>query len=557
MNILIVYPKMSRYLGGHYDVQLGLAYISSTLKAKGHQITCVNLNHYSDVSVIKEAVERGNIEVVCTGGQSPLYKQIKSIFDEVREYYPQIITILGGGIITAEPELIYKMISPTYGVIGEGEETIAELMEAVEFNNDVSKVAGVIFSDKDGNIIKNSPRAPIANIDQIPFPDFDGFDVEKFLDNQTGSDVYYLHSLDQRPRMLPIISSRGCPYLCSFCFHPIGTRYRQRSLDNFFAELDLLISKYNINCVNVFDELFAVKKERVYEFCRRITEYNIKWLTQMRVNCVDEETLKSLKESGCIFISYGIESVSNAVLKSMKKAIKVEEINRALELTRKVGITIQGNLIIGDPAETSETVKENIRWVNEHPEYDIGLGFINTYPGTELYFRAIEKGLIKNKEDFLKVGGGALNLTEMPDDQFYKLPLIFEVNNRKTKIRNAGKIVSMSKTLAIKSKGNTYNFEICCPHCKCINKYRKFNILNEKHQSTSLVCKHCLQRYHMIPNLFFAKVLMNYYKFACLLPGKSGGFVFYVTVRLLSLTHFTTKENLDRGISFVKRIRKR
>ena len=95
MNILIVYPKLSRYLGGHYDVQLGLAYISSTLKAKGHQITCVNLNHYSDVSVIKEAVERGNIEVVCTGGQSPLYKQIKSIFDEVREYYPQIITILG------------------------------------------------------------------------------------------------------------------------------------------------------------------------------------------------------------------------------------------------------------------------------------------------------------------------------------------------------------------------------------------------------------------------------------------------------------------------------
>lgn len=518
-------------------------------------MTCVNLSHYADNSVMEDIISKNNIEVVCSGGQSPFYLKIKKIFDDARTYSPEIITVLGGGVITAEPELIYKMMSPTYGVIGEGEETIVELMEAVESNRDVSKVKGIIYRDRKGVIIKNGDRDPIADIDQIPFPDFDGFEVEKYFEHQMIGDSYLFHTLEQPPRSLPIISSRGCPFQCTFCFHPIGKKYRQRSLDNFFEELELLISKYRINYVDVFDELFTVEKKRVYEFCERIKPYRINWATQMRVNTVDEETLKLLKESGCTCISYGIESASNTVLKSMKKAITVEEINRALELTKKAGITIQGNLIVGDPGETIETIRENVEWLNKHPEYDIAFGNIMIYPGSELYFRAIEKGFIKNKEDFLEMGGGVFNLTKISDDQFYKLTLLFEVETRNSRMKKAGKIVSMKRISTNKLKGDICDFKAYCPHCKYLNEYRAFNILyNGIEQSKQMVCKNCLQKYHVFKNLFFAKVL---YKLTRHVPENLGVFVFNVTSRLLSLKHGTAKDNRDGIIRYIKRMIKK
>ena len=563
MNILIVAPKFKRHPGEDYEFPLGLAYISSSLKKNGFHVYCIDLNHYFNINkALQEIVEQHNIDVLCTGGISAHFSIIKDVFNFAHNYYPVLITVLGGGIITSEPKVAYEVLSPTYGVVGEGEETIVELLNAIENNKDLSKISGIVYKDNKNNIIETPKRQRIANLDQIPFPDFEGFQIEKQINNQMPNDVYLYHVLNGTPRMLPIISSRGCPFSCSFCFHPLGKGYRQRSLDNFFEELELLINKYEINYVNVYDELFAVNKKRVYEFCERMKQYNINWATQMRVNNIDEQMLRVFRDSGGSCISYGIESASNVVLKSMKKGIKVEQIEHALELTRKSKVTIQGNLIFGDSGETVDTIKETVDWFDKHREYTITMGQMVAYPGSALYHLAVEKGLIKDKREFIKKGGvGVFNLSDLPEDQFEKLPLLCRIKNLDAQLQYAGKIVFINKTQKNKIRGDIVNIKIYCPHCKHCNEYESFNIKDfGAKKGIMLVCRECYQRYFLFINRLSSYALLNYYKFLLSLPFNIGVNLFNKIEKLLSMTNlllsifkFSPKQNLHRLKMFIYR----
>ena len=554
MNILLVIPKYIQNPGERYDVPLGLLYISSILKSHTYKVMCLNLNLHGSEDILEHTIKENNINIVCTGAISPFYMRIKTILDTVHSISSNIITILGGGIITSEPAVAYELLSPTYGVIGEGEETIIDLMKAIEGKKDFKEVDGLIFRDHRNNVIQTSPRKPIGNLDSIPFPDYDGFEVEKYLAMQMPNDVYFFHAMDKPPRMLPIISSRGCPYNCSFCFHPIGKRYRQRSLDNYFQELDSLIGKYEINFVSVFDELFSVNKKRAYEFCERIEEYKINWMTQMRVDTVDEKVLRLFKESGGCCISYGIESASNKVLKSMKKMITIEQVNTALELTKKHRITIQGNLIVGDTADNMQTVNETIKWFNANIEYTIFLGHISVYPGSPLYYHAIEKGLIQDKKSFIEHGGGSLNVTEMTDYQFNKLKILFKLMNHRAWLKLSGKIIKLVNTAIDKTKGPLYDIEISCPHCGHHNEYKSFNVNNiDVLHGIILVCKNCYQRYFLFGSIFRSKLLLIWYIIMSIFPLHIGVHLDGLMIRLYSLTRFTFRENIIRIKNFLRR----
>lgn len=125
-------------------------------------------------------------------------------------------------------------------------------------------------------------------------------------------------------------TSRACPYQCTFCFHSSGSKYRQRSLDNFFEELDILVEKYAIKYIFIVDELFAVKMDRLKEFCQRIKPYNIKWWAEFRVNTVTKEMVDLLKDANCAVMAFGIERADNRILKSMRKNITIEQTANAL-----------------------------------------------------------------------------------------------------------------------------------------------------------------------------------------------------------------------------------
>ena len=266
------------------------------------------------------------------------------------------------------------------------------------------------------------------DLDAIPWPDFAGFEYKKWLENLKPTDDGLYDYFDY-PRVYPIITSRSCPYRCTFCFHPLGNKYRQRSMDSVIHELEVMIPKYRINLVNIDDELFSYNAKRVYEFCDRLAiisknvSWDIKWICSMRVDGLDENLLITMRDAGCIGVGFGFESYSASVLKSMKKAITPAQIKRAVDLTLKHHISSFSFFIFGDRAETLQTARETLNFCKSIRCANIGLVHLSPYPGTEIYTYCIEKGIIQNKMDYIENNcANVYRMSEkMNDVEYYHL----------------------------------------------------------------------------------------------------------------------------------------
>jgi radical SAM superfamily enzyme YgiQ (UPF0313 family) len=496
MKISIIVPRWVARANDYYAFPLGLAYISSVLKRDGHIVTVLNCNNYHEPveKLICDFIDTNTPEIVCTGGLSVHFNILRDLLSSVKKVSGNITTVLGGGIISSDPELIYDTIKPDFGVIGEGEITISELVKAIEKKVPFNDIPGLIFRDKTGHVIITEERKPIIDLDSLPWPDYESFEIEKQLEAMLPTDEAYLHMHD-KPRMLPMISSRSCPYNCSFCFHPTGNRYRERSLDAFFKELDYLVNHYRLNSVMILDELFAVKRDRLIEFCKRIRQYKITWIVQLRVDIVDEEMLLLMKESGCVFISYGIESMSDNILASMQKKITRKQIESALELTFKVGIGIQGNLLFGDKVENDNTIEESILWWSEHRKYQINITPICSYPGTKLYKDACEKGLVPDKVSFLEKCCPPINITSMPDYKFNDLMRMVDVLNVavNTDALTGVKNVRLMPEKSPLRNDNMVEFETECPYCHSSLAYKNIPLSKNPMGRFTLrmACRYC------------------------------------------------------------------
>ena len=421
MNITIVIPQY-KPKGLFYELPIGLLYIASSLKKKGHEVEIINLND-SDLVV--------NSECVITGGLSVHYNQIKGILEEVRRQKPNAKIILGGGLVSSMPELIAQQLKPDLAVVGEG--------EGVDLTQ-----TGII------------QMPAIEDLDSLPFPDYGGINVNSYLDRQLCGDEYYLYPCD-KPRALPIISSRSCPFNCSFCFHPLGKKYRQRSLDNVFKEIEWLIEKYQINILCVLDELISSFPERLAQFCERVKKYNLKWMTQIRVDSVDEDTVRMMRDSGCFSVSIGIEHINQEVLDGYNKKTTKEQIETALNYLYNSRIGIQGNILIGGPNETDETMYEAINWRNKNSKYMINLTPVIAYPGTGLFKNGIERGLI-DPLWFIEHNCPFINFSTA---HLY-LPFSYK----------RGEVISDEVTSHDSYRGDLKQLIAKCPHCQEISIYQ-------------------------------------------------------------------------------------
>ena len=481
---------------------LGLPYISSAFKKKDYNVFNFNLNSFGNtIKDLAKFISNNNIDVVCSGGLTAHYFSIKEIFTLAKEINSDIITILGGGILTSEPELMLKALNVDFGVVNEGEETIVDLAHTLENSKNVQDVRGLVFLDQNKNFISTTPRNPIKNLSEINWPDFEGFGVKEYLDMQTPNCSHYLYPFD-KPRILPMISSRSCPFSCTFCYHPLGKKYRERPLEDFFKELEYLVEAYQINMVELHDELFSVKKERMTEFCKKIKQYHIKWFAQFKVNYVDEDTLKMVKDAGCYMIGYGLESMNLSVLKSMRKKTSKAKIERALSLTRKAMINIQGNFIFGDPAETEETAQETLDWWKIHREYQINMWMVIPYPGSQIYLDAIKKGIIKHKLKYIESGCPEVNLTAMSHKTFYDLQTeVYSSSNHKVHI--ADPIYSKKMTTDHFNR-KLYELKVRCPHCSSVMVYKNLIIIDDIF--FILGCRKCNQRFNVSCNIFGTEI---------------------------------------------------
>jgi len=495
VKFLLIMPRFVRVVGETYGFPLGLAYISSALKQAGHEVHCLNLNHRSEAPgvVVEQVVREVDPDVCGTGGLTPHFDMVKGILATARRAKPSVVNIVGGGVFSSAPELVAPLLDIDFGVIGEGEETVVELAEKLTGGGEASSVDGIMFRDPEGRWLRSWPRKPIRDVDSLAWPDYDGFEFATFLDiSRRFGEIRPLRP-GEAHRELMMAASRSCPFACSFCFHPTGRIYRERGLDAFFAELDFLLGKYEFDILSVCDELFAVKEERLVEFCDRIKPYGIGWAAQLRVSIATDDIIRRMKDANCMLVSYGLESADETVLKSMDKKTTREEMEKALALTYDHKMEIQGNFIFGDSAETLETANNTLGWWARHRKYQINLIHLQVMRGSPLYGKAVESGRIKDPAAQLQER--LINVTTMDDTTYLRIydriRVLYET------ILEPARIISFEwQGETHPTRGPLHRIEWSCPRCGAVNENLDVAVDQPRnYQSFRFACQACRSRF--------------------------------------------------------------
>lgn len=421
MRILLVVYDNDSYI--HWFPQ-GLAYVAAVLIQNGHEVEVYNqdIHHYPE-SHLTAFLDENKFDVIGVSIIAGYYqhKKLLSIAEAINsaKNRPEHFMIGGHGP-TPEPEYFLKKTEADFVVMGEGEETVIELLQVLADKGDLAVVKGIAFRDGTKTVI-NERRSLIEDIDTIPWPAYNLFPIEAYR-------LLRLPHIANNEFCMPLLSGRGCTFTCNFCYR-MDQGFRPRSAESIVEEIQYLKLEYNISYIAFSDELLMSSKKRTEEICQAIlkAKLNIKWDCNGRLNYADKDILKLMQESGCVFINYGIESFDDQILKNMNKGLTTKQIVRGIENTLEVGISPGFNIIYGNINENRRTLQQGVDFLLK---YDDGSQMrtirpVTPYPGSPLYDLAIEQGRLKDVEDFYanKHTNSDLlcvNFTELSDDEFYE-----------------------------------------------------------------------------------------------------------------------------------------
>ena len=400
MNILLINPPREVPQKADFP-PMGLAYIAAVLKKNGIDVKVLDAAAFP-WKKLERIIKQQNPDIVgipcwtVERGQSFKTAQL------VKKVAPQAKIIMGGHHATAFPEHMFKLAYADVVVIGEGELTVLELINALYNGEDLSTIKGIVYQ-KDGEAFITPPRDFITDLDSIPFPSYSDFNLDDY------------NGLPERSeRTAALITSRGCPHRCTFCSASKfwKRKWRYRSAENVLDEIEGLYKDYDVKALMFFDDNFAVRKDRAIEICDGILQRGLKisWVACTHVNQVDKELLKWMKKAGCYRLDYGVESGSPKILKNIKKGQTVEQIKEAFKLTHEVGIQPRAYLMVGNPGENKETIQETITLMKEIKPYNAPSGqLLCVLPDTEIYELAKAQGIIS--DDFWLTNNSLLYYT--------------------------------------------------------------------------------------------------------------------------------------------------
>jgi len=428
MKVLLVVYDNDSYI--HWFPQ-NIAYIGAALKKQGHEVEIYNQDvyHYSE-SHLTEYLNQKKFDLIGIGVIAGYYqyRKLLKLSDAINNSRNRPFFVLGGHGPSPEPEYFLRKTNADAVVIGEGEVTIIELIKAIENKKLLNNVKGIAY--RDGNNVKiNERRALIKDIDAIPFPAYELFPMEYYRL------IRFAHATN-KDFLMPVLSSRGCKFRCNFCYR-MDRGFRLRSSESIIEEIKLLQRNYGITYIYFDDELLMSSAERAMclseDFIK--ADLNIKWACNGRLNFAIPKVLKVMEKAGCVFINYGIEAMDDQILKNMNKILTTEMIISGIKATLKEEISPGYNIIFGNIGENKETLNKGVEFLLK---YDDGAQLrtirpVTPFPGSDLYYYGIEKGLLKDVEDFyenkhLNSDLLAVNFTELSDKEFHAA--LFDANKR-------------------------------------------------------------------------------------------------------------------------------
>ncbi|MGD0566168.1 MAG: radical SAM protein [Candidatus Goldiibacteriota bacterium] len=378
-RVLLVRPApSSEQFGDESFMPLGIAYIAAALKKEGYEVQVNDLliERMGDEAFLKNAFAFAP-DVVGFTAVTPVVKSAFRLAGLIKKSMPETVTIIGGPHATAMPEECLEN-SFDFVVSGEGEAAIADLLENIK---NPEKVNSILYK-KNGQTVKTPDRGYIENLDSIKFPARELFPP---LSKYRGQEA--LGSLNP---VGSIMTSRGCPYACKFCFKAVfGNKFRMRTAENVLEEWMLLVNEYKVREIAVVDDSFTTDVGRVHKICDSLIKAKVKtrWSCPngIRVDLGGYEMLKKMADAGCRRVALGIESGSQKVLDSIGKKTTLKQIEETVKNCRRAGIKTMGFYMLGNLGETEETMNETINFAKkvrtDYAQFLIAI----PYPGTPLY----------------------------------------------------------------------------------------------------------------------------------------------------------------------------
>ena len=417
---LIVYDNES-YI--HWFPQ-GVAYLAAVLKEIGVEV-CIysqDLHHYSEAH-LTAYLDDNHFDFVGLSfiGGYYQYRKALMISEAINRSKHRPFYIIGGHGPSPEPDFFLRKTQADAVVIGEGEETIVELLDVIAHKSKpLIEVKGIAYHDEHGKFIETGRRELIADIDSIPLPAYSLFPVEYYR-------LLRMPHCSSTDFVMPVLSGRGCTFKCNFCYR-MDKGFRARSSAAIVEEIRLLKRDYGITYIAFSDELLMSSIARTEELCEAFisANLNVKWDCNGRLNYAKESLLRLMKKAGCVFINYGIEAMDDEVLKKMRKGLTTKQIIAGIEATLKVGISPGFNIIFGHIGDNADTLRKGVDFLLK---YDDGAQMrtirpVTPYPGSPLYYQAIEDGLLGGPEDFydnkhLNSDLLSVNFTDLTDEAYY------------------------------------------------------------------------------------------------------------------------------------------
>lgn len=400
MKILLINPPSENELVGNnpsiieeergYNPPLGILYIASYMEKYTNFDVEVLDSQAEEIGYdrLKDVISAKLPDIVGITAMTFTLIDVIQVINLVKSIHPNIKVVLGGPHVHIYPEETIKLPGVDFLVLGEGEIAFKELVENINDTTQLRNIPGLVFKE-DGKIVNTGVRTLNKNLDTLPFPARHLTPISK-----------YSSLIAKRSPITTMFTSRGCPYRCTFCDRPhLGKSFRARSATNVVDEMEECV-KLGIHEFLIYDDTFTIDRRRVMEICDEIKRrnLNIGWDIRARVNNIDNELLRKLKEANCERIHYGVESGNPEILKILNKGITLEQVRTIFKQTKDAGISVLAYFMIGCPKETRKEIMETIAFAEElRPDF-VHITIFTPFPATEIYKMGLRDGIIK--EDF-------------------------------------------------------------------------------------------------------------------------------------------------------------
>lgn len=415
MKVLLLSPPLSReerygrYAeAGSTSPQLGLLYLAAVLENHNHDVRLIDglQENLTEEDILEAIASFGPQLVGISIATIAFYRSIQ-LAKVIKEKFALLPIVVGGPDVSSRLQDYGNYTEFDYAIYGEGEETIVELIDALENKRDLKEIKGLLYRSN-GDVNINPPRPYIDDLDTLPFP-------ARHLLKDIMNYRPHLFSYKRKP-WTSIITSRGCPYHCVFCSRSVfGNKYRYRSAQNIFQEMKLLKEEYGMKEIFIADDTFTIKKDRVEELCNLLveTKLGVIWSCLARANTLTKDLLEKMKKAGCWQIHLGIESGDERILELIRKKISLEQVRNVVGWADEIGIAVKGFFMLGHIGETKESIQKTIDFARSLPLYTVNFCLTFPLPGTELADVAAQFGEV-NLSGFSDMTGHPHSTTFIP-----------------------------------------------------------------------------------------------------------------------------------------------